>query len=90
VRLGRRAGLTDEEIARVTGSGDALDGFSAREAAMLAAADELHATRDLSDEHWAALRAAGLSDKDLIELCLLIGHYEMLAMTLNALRVQPE
>ena len=31
-----------------------------------------------------------LPEAQLIELCLLIGHYEMLAMTLNALRVQPE
>ena len=35
------------------------------------------------------LRAA-LTDAELIELCMLIGHYEMLAMTLNALRVQPD
>ncbi len=33
---------------------------------------------------------ARLSDVELIELCMLAGHYEMLAMTLNALRVQPE
>jgi hypothetical protein len=26
----------------------------------------------------------------LIELCMLIGHYEMLAMTLNSLRVEPD
>jgi hypothetical protein len=26
----------------------------------------------------------------LIELCMLIGHYEMLAMTLNSLGVEPE
>ena len=26
----------------------------------------------------------------LIELCMLIGHYEMLAMTLNTLEVEPE
>ncbi len=36
------------------------------------------------------LRAAGLSDVQLIELPLLAGHYEMLAMTLNALRVPPD
>ena len=51
--------------------------------------DELHGTRTISDELWAQLRPL-LSDKELIELCLLIGHYEMLAMTLNALRVAPE
>jgi alkylhydroperoxidase family enzyme len=43
----------------------------------------------MSDELWAGLRPL-LSDEELIELCLLIGHYEMLAMTLNTLRVAPE
>jgi alkylhydroperoxidase family enzyme len=52
--------------------------------------DELHATRTLSDASWDALRAAGLTDTQLIEFPLLTGHYEMLAMTLNALRVPPD
>jgi hypothetical protein len=33
---------------------------------------------------------AELTDRQLIELCLLVGHYEMLAMTLNSLGVEPE
>ena len=33
---------------------------------------------------WSRL-AAELSEVELIELCLLIGHYEMLAMTLESL-----
>ncbi len=61
----------------------------ARQVLLLRAVDELHDTRDISDELWAGLRAE-LSDAELIELCMLTGHYEMLAMTLNALRVQPE
>jgi hypothetical protein len=31
-----------------------------------------------------------MSDAELIELCLLIGHYEMLAMTLKSLRIEPD
>lgn len=89
-RLGRRAGLSPSEIERVREAGDADDRWSARDTALLAAADELHERRDLGDETWTALRSAGLSDTDLIELCLLVGHYEMVAMTLNALRVQPD
>ena len=34
--------------------------------------------------------SAELSDRDLIELCMLVGHYEMIGMTLNALRVEPD
>jgi alkylhydroperoxidase family enzyme len=46
--------------------------------------------RTLSDQAWVALTAAGLTETELIELPLLVGHYEMLAMTLNALRVRAD
>jgi AhpD family alkylhydroperoxidase len=87
-RLGRTAGLTAEQIQRVRTGPDA-DGWSTRERLLLRAADELHAERDMSSELWDELRPL-MSDPELIELCLLIGHYEMLAMTLNALRVAPD
>jgi AhpD family alkylhydroperoxidase len=87
-RLGRRAGLTGQEIERVA-DGPGAAGWTARQALLLRAADQLHATRTLSDDLWGALRPL-LNDQELIELCMLIGHYEMLAMTLNALCVEPE
>lgn len=88
VRLGRRAGLRDEEIAATRCAIDAHP-WSARRAALLCAADELHANRRVGDATWARLRQH-LNEPELIELCLLVGHYEMLAMTLNSLRVQPD
>jgi AhpD family alkylhydroperoxidase len=87
-RLGRSAGLTPEEVERVREGPDA-GGWSPRRRLLLRAADELHADRTISDALWEPLRAE-LSDADLIELCMLVGHYEMLAMTLNALHVQPD
>jgi AhpD family alkylhydroperoxidase len=72
VRLGRRAGLTHEEIARVAEGG--TDGWAPREAALLRAADELHADRVLSEALFAELRSQ-FSETELIELCLLVGHY---------------
>jgi AhpD family alkylhydroperoxidase len=87
-RLGRRAGLSAEEVERVREGADA-GGWSPRQQLLLRTADELHADRTISDGLWAELRAE-LSDTELIELCMLVGHYEMLAMTLNALRVQPD
>jgi hypothetical protein len=51
--------------------------------------DELHRDRVITDATWAVL-AAELRDTELIELCFVVGHYEMLAMTLNSLGVQPE
>ena len=85
-RLGRRAGLSAQEIDRVR-EGAAADGWSARQALLLRATDELLAERTLSDAVWAELRPL-LSDEQLIELCMLAGHYAMLAGTLNALRVE--
>lgn len=87
-RIAQAAGLSAADVARVR-EGPAAAGWAPRRALLLRAADELHATHTLSDELWAALRPQ-LSDEGLIELCLVVGHYEMLAMTLNALRVQPD
>lgn len=88
-RIGRRFGLDGQAIERVRDGADA-DGWSPRQVALLRAVDELHATRTLGDPAWDALSAAGLSETELIELPMLVGHYEMLAMTLNALRVTPD
>jgi alkylhydroperoxidase family enzyme len=88
-RIGRRFGLDRAAISRVRDGADA-HGWTPRQVAILRAVDELHATRTLSDRAWDALCAAGLNDTELIELPMLVGHYEMLAMTLNALRVTPD
>jgi AhpD family alkylhydroperoxidase len=87
-RLGRAAGLSEAEIGRVL-DGPAAAGWSPRQSLLLRAADELHDRRELSDELWARL-SEELGDAELIELLMLIGHYEMLAMTINSLRVQPD
>jgi AhpD family alkylhydroperoxidase len=87
-RLARTAGLSAEQVERVR-EGHAAPGWSQRHELVLRTADELHAERTISGELWAQLSAV-FSEVELIELCMLIGHYEMLAMTLNALRVQPD
>jgi alkylhydroperoxidase family enzyme len=87
-RIALTTGLQADEIARVA-DGPGAPGWSPRRALLLQAADELHATRTLSDGLWAQLRPS-FSDRQLIEVCLVVGHYEMLAMTLNALAVQPD
>ena len=88
VRLGRRAGLSDAEITRVA-DGPAAEGWAPREEAVLQVADELLANGDVADETWS--RVHGLLDtRELIELVLLVGHYEMLAKTINTLRIQPD
>jgi AhpD family alkylhydroperoxidase len=85
-RLAQRAGLSVEEVERVR-SGPEAPGWTPRRQLLLRACDEMHIDGEIGGPTWSGL-AAELEDRLLIELCLLIGHYEMLAMTLNTLRVQ--
>lgn len=87
-RLAVLAGLDEAAVSRAE-AGPSAPGWTQRQQLLLRAADELHDTRTVSDRLWTEL-AATFSDVELIELCMLVGHYEMLAMTLNALRVQPD
>ena len=89
LRLGRRAGLDEADFSRVT-EGPSADGWSERETALLMAVDELHDTGDLSDPTWDRLQWFLRDPRDLIEFVLLVGHYEMLATTIAALRIQPD
>jgi alkylhydroperoxidase family enzyme len=86
--LARRAGLGPRDVARVV-DGPTAAGWRPRQRLLLQAADELHDHRVITDRTWEAL-SEQLTDRQLIELCLLVGHYEMLAMTLNSLGVEPE
>jgi alkylhydroperoxidase family enzyme len=87
-KIGRDVGMSVEEIARVR-EGAAASGWSERQVVLLETTDELHASQQIGDELWGRLRAQ-FGERELIELCMLVGHYEMLAMTLNSLRVQPD
>jgi alkylhydroperoxidase family enzyme len=87
-RIGHRAGLSEAEIVRVREGSDAL-GWSEREALLIGAADQMHADGRIGEELWSQLKNH-LDEVRLIELCMLIGHYEMLAMTLNTLEVEPD
>jgi alkylhydroperoxidase family enzyme len=86
VGIALRVGLTPDEVAGVA---DGSGGFTDRQRALLAASDELIAQRALSDTTWAAVQA-NLSDREAIELCLLIGNYQGLASTIGGLSIQAE
>jgi AhpD family alkylhydroperoxidase len=88
VRLGRRAGVGVDDVARVI-EGPAAEGWGERERAILTAVDELHERRDIGDEQWAEL-SRHLSPKLMIELTMLVGHYEMLATTIQTLRIETD
>lgn len=88
VLIGRAAGLTDDELRRVQAGPDA-PGWHDREVALLRAADELHDDSCISDVTWAAL-ASHYDERQLIEIPMLVGHYHLVAFTLNSLGVQRE
>ena len=88
VRLGRRTGVTADDVQRVQ-AGPEDERWPPRERALLRAVDALIADRDLTDEAWTELRAQ-LAEPQLIEFLLLVGHYDMLATFLLTLRVEPD
>ena len=88
VRIGRRAGVDARDLERVT-EGTGWEDLAPGERAALEAADALLDHRDLDDAAWAAL-AAHFDEPQRIELCLLVGHYDMLATTIRTLRIAPD
>jgi AhpD family alkylhydroperoxidase len=89
-RLGVRAGLAPADIDELAEpDAPAHPRWSAREAALLAAVDQLLDDRDVDDATWAEL-ARHLDERRLVELVLLVGHYDMLATTIATLRIQPD
>lgn len=87
-RLGRRAGLSTDDVERAL-AGPAAAGWTPRQQVLLTAVDELHHRRDLSDGTWALVREH-LDERTAIELVMLAGHYEMLATAIQVLRVPPD
>jgi 4-carboxymuconolactone decarboxylase len=88
VEIGRAAGLSDDEIARVA-EGPEAAGWSAEDTELLRAADELHADSCIGDDTWHAL-AARWDEQQLIEVCMVVGQYHLVAFTLRSLGVEPE
>jgi uncharacterized protein YceH (UPF0502 family) len=88
VPIGKRAGLTDDEIARIP-QGARAEGWSDLDATILRATDELHEDACIGDASWERL-AQEFDDKQLIELVMSVGHYHLVSMALNTLGVQRE
>lgn len=87
-RIAARSGVTAEEIARVR-SGPDEPGWDPFDAALLRAADELHDDARISDATWAQL-APRYDEQQLIEVCMTVGQYHLVAFTLNSLGVEIE
>jgi 4-carboxymuconolactone decarboxylase len=84
VPLARAAGLTEQQIETICGTGDLDDaGFTTTERAALNVVTELCDTHRLSDETFAAAHAA-FGDEVLTELLMIVSCYYGLALVLNA------
>ena len=82
--IGKRVGLTDDEIAALTrDDGD----WSDDDTALIALADDLHRDDCVTDETWDAL-SARWSDEQLVELLVVAGFYRLVSGFLNSAGVQ--
>ena len=88
VALAAAAGLDPSTPVQVM-EGAGADGWSPRQRALLLSTDELHESQVISDATWELL-VGELREQELLELCFVVGHYEMVAMALNSLGVEPE
>jgi hypothetical protein len=82
-------GLDGAQIA-ATASAAADDPiWSAADAQLIRAVDELHDTNTISDELWTELTAR-FSDDQLLEIIVAAGWYRLLAYVINAARIELE
>jgi alkylhydroperoxidase family enzyme len=85
VIIGKRSGLNDDEIARLKKGSEA--GWSAADAALIRASDELHKDQFISDATWAAL-GKHLTQKQCMDVVFTVGQYTQVSMFLNTFGVQ--
>ena len=81
--IGQGAGLTVDQIARITEGPDAGE-WGDFDRALLRAADELHTSRFISRPTWDSL-AERYTEGQLREVVLIVGNYTQLAMFQNTL-----
>jgi alkylhydroperoxidase family enzyme len=86
VVLGRDAGLTDDDITRIA-EGPRASGWSAFDAAMLRAVDELVEDALITDATWAVLEGE-LDRHQLMDLVFTVGAYDLLAMAFRSFGVE--
>ncbi len=86
VRIGLRAGLTAEDVRRIS-QGPQAAGLSDGDRLLLVATDELHTDACISEPTWQAL-AKSYNQRQLMDLVFTVGQYNMVSMALNSFGVQ--
>jgi len=84
-RIGLKEGLTADEISRIKQGASA--GWSAADAALIKAADELHADQFITDDTWREL-ARHFTEKQCMDVVFTTGQYTQVSMMLNTFGVQ--
>jgi 4-carboxymuconolactone decarboxylase len=85
-RLGKEAGLTDEDLARIK-IGPASNEWSERDRLLLQACDELHRDYFIANPTWQAL-LGHFTQQQCMDLVFVIGHYTQVCMLLNTFGIQ--
>lgn len=88
VRLARSIGMSETDITAIA-RGAADSHWSPIEAALVAAADDIHAHHPISDETWGVL-AAHFTPGQLIDLVMLVGEFSLVAMILSSFQIAKE
>jgi alkylhydroperoxidase family enzyme len=81
-QISQQVGLTEHDLLNVTIGSDGFPKDSC-EALLMLSCDEFHHQRMISEKTWQMLTRF-YSDKDLLEILMVIGHYEMLAGIFNS------
>ena len=84
--IGRMAGLSDEEIRRITVGPDA-PGWEPFDEALLRAADELHEDSMIGEHTWTTLSAV-YDTHQMMDVVFTVGQYTLVSMALNTFGVQ--
>lgn len=86
VPIGQRAGLTDAEIEAIKQGSDA-PGWSAADAVLIRASDELHHDQFVSETTWRVL-GEHFTVRQCMDLVFTVGQYTQVSMLLNSFGVQ--
>ncbi len=88
VIIGKRAGLTDEELIQII-EGPNAEGWDEFDSTLLRAVDELYIDSFITDTTWQKL-AVKYNEHQLIDLVFTVGQYNLVSMVLNTLGIQLE
>ena len=84
VRIGKAAGLTDDEIDRISKGPKA--GWNKHDAALVQAADDLHENSVVSDETWKQL-SERFNTEQMMDAVFTVGQYNLVSWALNSFGV---